>query len=200
MAQRIRFFAAGAAAVLLSGCGQYLGDYAVEGVRIVPELPLPFGREITPYGQYLQVNISSTTSLTAISDKVDGVYVHADFCPLRDSHRLIAFRPVGLGGEDLGLPSSAPQQRSDPDGRYHYRIFVVVAHPMPGVEYSTTAMERPRYDIRTAKRDLCLRLFAPGYNLIPSRSQTIRVSATAISAAVRSNAAQQRRAPEGAGR
>lgn len=171
----------------LSGCGQYLGDYTLEKVEVVRDLPKPFGGEVEGYGEYLAISLASTTSLTAIGDRVDGVYVNADFCPLRDSHQLVALGPVSDNGEDLSLPSAASSLKRHGDGRFWYRIFLVSAHPMPGVQYGKTAMDRPRYDLRTANQDVCLRLFAPGYNLVPSQSQTVTVPAELIAAALRQN-------------
>jgi hypothetical protein len=55
---------------------------------------------------------------------------------------------------------------------------------MPGVHYSKTALGWPRYDLLSANRDVCVRFSAPGYNLIPSKSQTVTVPAEFIVAAL----------------
>ncbi|MGK9234430.1 hypothetical protein KXS07_33935 [Inquilinus limosus] len=170
----------------IGGCGQHLGDYRVETVRVVSGLPQPFGREISAdYREYFEIDLSSATDLTAVAGQVDAVYVHADFCPIRDRHRLIAFGPIGVDGHDLGAPSGSPQQQPQPDGRFHYRFYLVPAHPMPGVDYSATSLEWPRYDLRTSDQDVCLRLFAPGYYLIHPHSSDIRIPARLLGAAVR---------------
>jgi hypothetical protein len=173
-----------ASCVLLSGCGQYLGDYSLEKVAGERELPSSFPKDAQSYGRFVAITLASRTSLTAIGDKLDGVYVDADFCPLKDPHRLVALGPVSEDGSDLSLPSAAAKLKPQADGRFRYRIYLVAAHPVPGVQYSKTAMEWPRYDLLSANRDVCVRLFAPGYNLTPSKSQTVTIPAKLIAAAL----------------
>jgi hypothetical protein len=162
----------------LGGCGQYLGDYQVESVRLVRELPRAY--PVTPYPEYFEIELSSEVDLSAPEAEVEAVYPEADFCPLRDSEGVIVLGPVTDEGQDLVEQFLTRRMRRQPDGRFHYRLFVVAAHPMPGVGYIGEMMERPRYDLRPGRRDLCLRLFTPGYNLIPSRSGTIRVPSTLL--------------------
>jgi hypothetical protein len=97
-----------AGCLLLCGCGQNLGDYSLEKVEVARDLPTSFPKDAQSYGKYLAITLSSTTSLTALGDKVDGVYVDADFCPLRSPDRIVAFGPVSEDGEDLNLPSAVP--------------------------------------------------------------------------------------------
>ena len=170
------------ATLLISGCGQNLGAYAVEAVRVTTDVPLR-ADTAAHYGQLLEVRLRSKTSLTALADEIDGVYVDADFCPLHNAHGVIAFGPFGDDGDDLGLPSAAPALRSGADGDFHYRIYVPVSYR---AEPATKPgqLQLPTYDLRGTKRNLCLRLFAPGYNIIKSRSETIRVPADVISRAL----------------
>jgi len=172
------------ATLILSACGQNLGTYAVEAVRVTTDVPLR-AETAAHYGHFLEVRLASRTSLTALADEIDGVYVDADFCPLRNPDGVIAFGPFGDDGEDLGLSSVAPALRPSADGDFHYRIYVPIAYrsepaTKPG------QIQLPTYDLRTTKRDLCLRLFAPGYNIIKSRSETVRVPANVISSALES--------------
>jgi hypothetical protein len=167
----------------LAGCGQYLGSYAVEEVREVANVPESH-RGSPSYGRYLAIRLASKTSLTSIGKKIYAVYVHADFCPLRHPIGLIAFGPFGYDGEDLSLPANASGLRAGSDGLFRYSLYVVVAYSaqratQPG------ELQLPTYDLDGSNRDICLRLFAPGYNLIKSRSDTIRVPAAMISAALK---------------
>jgi hypothetical protein len=172
--------------LLLTGCGQYLGSYTAESARVVTEVTdSHFGQPSPPYGQYLEVRVASKTSLTSIRRKVDGVYVDADFCPLRNRNGLIAFGPFSDDGRDLSLPSDAGSLHAARDGLFRYRLYVVVAYTAQR-ETSPGQLQLPTYDLRGAKRDLCLRLFAPGFNLIRSRSGTISVPADMISTALKS--------------
>lgn len=170
--------------LLLSGCGQYLGDYSVEKVEVVRVLPASFPIDTQSYGKFLAVTLVSTTSLTALGDKASAVYVEADFCPLQDPGGFVALGPVSEDGRDLSIPSVTAQLKPHKDGRFRYGIYLVPAHPMPGVQYSKTAMERSRYDLGEANRDICVRLFVPGYNLIPSKSETVTIPAKLIKAAL----------------
>lgn len=181
-ARAIPFTLAGS--LLLFGCGQYLGDYSLEKVEVARVLPTSFPNDAQSYGKFLAITLASTTSLTSLGGKVSAVYVEADFCPFRAPDGLVALGPVSEDGRQLNLPSTAPQLKPHRDGRFRYRIYLVPAHPMPGVKYSQTAMERPRYDLGEANRDVCVRLFAPSYNLIPSKSETVTIPAKLIEAAL----------------
>lgn len=137
-----------------------------------------------PYGRYLEIRLASKTSLTSIGREVDAVYVDADLCPFRNTHGLIAFGPYSDDGRDLGGPSDAAPLGPGKDGLFRYRLYVVVAYKAERVT-QPGQFQLPTYDLNTSNRDLCLRLFAPGYNLIKSRSDTIRVPAKMISTALR---------------
>ena len=171
---------------VLPSCGQYLGDYTLEKVEVVRDLPASFPKDADSYGKYLAITLASTTNVTAFGHNVDGLYVDADFCPIRDPYRLIALGPVSDEGRDLSLPSAVPNLKPGEDGRFRYRIYLVPAHPMPDVQYSKTALEWPHYNLLAAERDVCVRFFAPGYNLKPSRSQTVTIPAKLIEAALAS--------------
>jgi hypothetical protein len=175
--------------LLLTGCGQNLGSYIVESIQVVTEIPKSrfsasspsYGP--SPYGQYLEIRIASKTSLTSIGRKLDAVYVDADFCPLRNRDGVIAFPPFSDDRQDLSEPSDASALRAGRDGLFQYRVYVVVAYTAQRAKPGQ--FQLPTYDLLRTHRDLCLRLFAPGYNLIKSRSDTIRVPADMIAAALR---------------
>lgn len=184
--RRVRSISLVLGTLLLTGCGQYLGSYTPESARVVTDMPNShFGQPSPPYGQYLEIRVASKTSLTSIEKKADGIYVDADFCPLRNRNGLIAFGPFSDDGRDLSLPSDAGSLHAGRDGLFRYRLYVVVAYTAQRVT-SSGQLQLPTYDLRGAKRDLCLRLFAPGYNLIKSRSGTISVPADMISEALKS--------------
>ncbi|MEO6360456.1 MAG: hypothetical protein ABIO43_07795 [Sphingomicrobium sp.] len=180
-----RLLAAICLVLQLAACGEHLGDYSVETVKLVTDTSIPAEHRPSPtYGEYLEIQLASQTNLVEIGDKLDGVYVDADSCPLHDPNGFIAFGPFGDDGQDLGVPSAAPALRVHRDGRSRYRIFLAVGYrgrpaTKPG------QIELPTYDLRNANRDVCLRLSAPGYNLIKSRSDTIRVPVSVIAAALK---------------
>jgi len=167
----------------LTGCGQHLGSYAVEQVRVVTEIPQSFFSPSPSYGRYLEIRVASKMSLTSIGRNV-AVYIDADFCPLRNRNGLIAFGPYSNDEEDLGLPGDATALKAGRDGLFRYRLYVSVAY---GGQRPTGPgqLQLPTYDLKLSNRDLCLRLFAPGYNLIKSRSETIRVPAEMVSTALK---------------
>ena len=170
----------------LSGCGQHLGSYAVEAVQVVPEVPKShYGPSSSSYGRYLDVLIASKTNLTSFGTNVDAIYVDADFCPLRNTHGLIAFGPYSGQRQDVSLPSIAGALHAGGDGLFRYRLYVVVAYRAQRHASEPGQIPLPTYDLLSANRDICLRLFAPVYNLIKSRSDTIRVPASMISAAIK---------------
>jgi hypothetical protein len=172
-----------AGSAILASCGQPLGEYEIEAIDVTDGAPMPLGVRSPSYGQFLRIELSSEISLTAISDNIDGVYAHADFCPFSDSYSLSTFGPFSSDNTDLGVPSSAQPLQRGPDGKFHYNVFIVPAHPMPGVTYSKSALEREPYDIWADGRDVCLKFDAPGYNIFPSESRMIRISYEQIEAA-----------------
>ena len=173
--------------IAVSSCGQPLGDYKVEAVTLTGNAPLPEGVRATNYGRYLKIELTSETSLTAISDQIDGVYAHADFCPLSDPYFLTTFGPFSGHDADLGMPSFAESLERGSDGKFHYNVYIVPRHPMPDVDYSRTASARETYDLGASNRDICLRFDAPGYDIIKSKSETIRIPYEAISEALSSD-------------
>jgi hypothetical protein len=176
------------ATLLLTGCGQYLGDYAVEVVRVVPDIPPSHQGSPSPsYGRYLEISVASKTNLTSIGEKVDAVYVDADFCPLRNPNGVIAFGPYSDEKQDLRLPGDANAIKAGKDGLYRYRLYVAVAYRAQRVT-EPGQLQLPTYDLQLSNRDLCLRLFAPGYNLIPSQSKIIKVPAEVVVSALRKGA------------
>lgn len=169
--------------LLLSGCSQNLGSYGLETVSVTSDVPIP-AETAAHYGRFVEVILSSNTSLTAISEELDAVYVGADFCPLRDPNGVITFGPFDATGLDLGLPSAAPAMQPDSDGKFRYRIYLPIAYRAKQVT-QPGQIQLPTYDLRETESDLCLQLFAPGYNIIQSRSNIIRVPASVISEAQR---------------
>jgi hypothetical protein len=180
-----RFILVLATLLPVTGCGQYLGDYAVEDVRVVPDIPPSHAGSPSPgYGAYLEVRLASKTNLTSIPPNVDAVYVDADFCPLRNGNGLIAFGPYSDDKQDLGLLSDAKPASAGRDGLFRYRLYVAVAYRAQRVT-EPGQLQLPTYDLEANNRDLCLRLFAPGYDLIKSRSETIRVPAAMVALALK---------------
>lgn len=172
-----------ATSLFLSGCGKDLGTYGLEMVGVASDVPIPT-KTAAQYDQFVEIVLSSNTSLTAISEELDAVYVDADFCPLRKTKGVITFGPFDENGLDLGLPSAASAMQPDIDGKFRYRIYLPIAYrakqaARPG------QIQLPTYDLRETDRDLCVQLFAPRYNIVQSRSNIIRVPASAISKAQR---------------
>jgi hypothetical protein len=130
----------------------------------------------------LEIRVASKTNLTSIGQRIDAVYVDADFCPLRNRNGLIAFGPYSDEKQDLGLPRDANALKVGADGLYRYRLYVVVAYRAQRVT-EPGQLQLPTYNLQVSNRDLCLRLFAPGYNLIKSQSKIIKVPAEVVASA-----------------
>lgn len=136
------------------------------------------------YGEYLEISFSSKTDVAALVHGGD-LYFHAGYCPFGDhSDRLTAFGPF-TDGKEITAGQQLSAERDPVDGRYHYTGYLLPAYPMPGVSYSSTNLGRKHYDLRVKRQDVCFRLDAPGYNLIPSRSKTVRIPPQEIVAALR---------------
>jgi hypothetical protein len=159
------------ATLLLVGCGQDLGAYAVEAARVTTDVPLR-AEMAAHYGQFLEVRVASRTSLTALADEIDGVYVDADFCPLRNRDGVIAFGPFDDKGEDLGLPCKAPALRPSANGDFHYRFYVPIAYRAePATKPGQSQL--PTYDLRKQKSEpprVCRRPLVVSYAAISMMS------------------------------
>jgi hypothetical protein len=182
---RLRFITVLPAMALgLGACGDYLGEYEVEEVRLVREIPSdasPTGEPL-PYRQYIRVELSSGANLNA-AETGPGLYTDADFCPLRNPHRIIAFGPLASDGKAVeSWNRSGGLSPDNRDGRYHYFVYVVPNSPPRKLLRNSTDVIR-EYDLRAGGHDLCLRFFVPGYNIIASRSGTVRIAARLIATA-----------------
>jgi hypothetical protein len=111
----------------LSACGDHLGDYRAEDVRMVREIPphLSVTGMLPPYPQYVRIELSSQANLN-LAETGAGLYTEADFCPLREGNRMIAFGPAASDGKAveswLRTGGLTPDRR---DGRFHYFVYVV---------------------------------------------------------------------------
>jgi hypothetical protein len=167
-------------ALWLSACGDHLGEYQLEDVRVVRNIPAVAldGRNPPSTSDYLRIELSSNSSLYA-ANTGPGLYTDADFCPLRNPHRLIAFGPIARDGTAVEEYKRDDELRRESDGRYHYFVYLAPTSP-PRKLFDNSKDLIPAYDVRTQGRDLCLRFFVPGYNIIPSRSDTMRIPAETL--------------------
>ncbi|CAA9526459.1 MAG: hypothetical protein AVDCRST_MAG31-1975 [uncultured Sphingomonas sp.] len=169
--------------VCLSGCGDYLGEYRLEDVRLTNELPADAldGKFVPDGRQFFRVELSSDTSLYA-AETGPGLYTDADFCPLSNPHRLIAFGPVASDEKAVEDYRRERELKPSGDGRYHYFVYLV-PRSAPRKLISNSDDIIPAYNLTDANRDICVRFFVPGYNIIKSRSSTVKVPADRLSAA-----------------
>lgn len=188
--RRAAFFAL---ALGLSACGDHLGTYKLEDVRVVQQLPQRNTPDwpAYPYSQYLRIELSSEFNLNT-ANTGPGLYTDADFCPLRDPNRLIAFGPVA--NDELPVESWKRQQRLAPDrrdGRYHYFVYVVPSSSQRKL-FTNSTDQIPAYDLRHDQRPICIRFFVPGYNIIKSRSDAVEIPAQSIARALSSSSVMAR--------
>lgn len=170
--------------LLLNACGEHLGEYQFEDVRLVHSLPLAAvdGKSTQPGWEYLRVELSSRTSLYA-AQTGPGLYADADFCPLRDQNRLIVFGPVATDGNAVEDWKRNGTLTPDPrDNRYHYFVYLVASSP-PRKLFANLGLAMPAYDLRGQKQDVCLRFHIPGYNISPSRSDVVLIPADKLASA-----------------
>lgn len=164
----------------LSACGDHLGEYRVEQVQLVDNVPAEAvdGRRLPSGSDYFRIALSSETSLNA-KDTGPGLYTEADYCPIRDSNRLIPFGPIANDGKPVEEYRRREKLERGADGRYHYLVYISASSPARKL-FTNSEDVIPAYDLRQSKRDLCLRFFVPGYNITPSQSRTVRISAEAL--------------------
>jgi len=139
-----------------------------------------------PYSEYLRIELSSEFNLNA-AHTGPGLYTDADFCPLSNADQIIAFEPVA--SDELAVEDWRRGKGLSPDSRdrrYHYFVYVVPSSP-PRKLYSNSEDQIPGYDLRRQRSDLCFRFYVPGYNIIPSRSDTVRVPVEVLARALASH-------------
>lgn len=183
--RRYAFAASAITLCALAGCGEYLGDYKVQDVRLVRAKPLgdePSGPN-PPYPRYLRVELASTSSLYT-AHTGPGLYTKADFCPYGDGDGLIAFGPQATDGHAVeDWKRHAPLQRDKRDGLYHYFVYIVPSSPARK-PFANSESTIAGYDIFSQRRSICVRFFVPGYNITASRSNTVEIRAETLSQAL----------------
>jgi len=166
----------------LSACGQNLGTYSLAGLSKTDDLPEAFKRSSGydgHYGQFLRVELESSANINEF-DTGSGLYADAGDCPIQKHGSVVAFGPFDLSGEEVGAGHSPSQLEPANDGFFHYLVYLVTA---------VTAQTGPNgftpYDLSRERKDMCLRLYSPGYHITPSRSHTVRIPAAEIARALR---------------
>ena len=170
----------------LAACGDYLGDYRLEDVRLVEDVPAVAteGMKYRRPSQYIRIELSSEASLYA-ANTGPGLYADVDFCPLKNPDQMIAFGPVAA--DEKAVESWKRDDVLKPDARdqrYHYFVYVVPSSP-PRKIFANSKDETAGYDLRKQMQDVCVRFFVPGYNITASRSNMIEIPANAIEGAFR---------------
>ncbi|MER9062070.1 hypothetical protein [Mesorhizobium sp. M0698] len=128
--------------------------------------PTSLGKQL-PYGEYFNVEVSSTIDITQYLERSsrEHVYLLARLCPAsgqKDS-KVIAFGPF------------------ETRQRQQYDIYLVARHPESGIRYSDTFLaEFGAYDLKRDKRDVCIKFSAPGYPAAV-QSEELRVPAEVFS-------------------
>lgn len=159
-----------------------LGDFKVERVEFVPEMP-PFGHS-WERSNYLKIALSSSRKL---SDDYPTYWVGvgADFCPLEDDRKLISLGVVDDRGISVDKDEREPVKKFS-DGLYHYQVFVVPAHPLPGKDLDDYAFPpqgeyaQQKYNIVENGNDICLQVVGGDHYHVFARSAIIRVDFKAI--------------------
>src|SRR6186713_1851490 len=79
----------------LASCGDHLGDYRLEDVRLIEAIPqiADAGMKYQRPSEYVRIELSSEASLYA-ANTGSGLYADVDFCPLKNPDQMIAFGPV----------------------------------------------------------------------------------------------------------
>jgi hypothetical protein len=186
---RATFSAALTLALFLTACGDHLGTYDLEEVRQVEAAPAIAvdGRKTPSASRYFKIQLSSGTNLYA-ANTGPGLYTDADFCPLRDPNRLIAFGPIASDGKAVEDYKREDALKPGPDGRYHYFVYLASSSARRKL-FDNSEDFMPAYDIGQRPKDVCIRFFVPGYNIVPSRSDIMRIPANKLVAAARKGAA-----------
>lgn len=179
-----RLIATSLATVALAGCGPSLGSYEVTDVQqvdVVPEtedfvMPGKSGE----FGPFLQIDLRSDFDLAA--DVVGDTYALKIDCGMSGKEDRMIFGPFAAGDPPTELYDSRPSVKRDAQGLARYVVFLpVTTDDRQG--HSGAAMQ-PGYDVVAVPGDLCLKIIQTGYFITESRSDTIRIPATAVQNAI----------------
>ncbi len=179
-------------ASIVAGCGKSLGEYRLDAADIVSlsALPTDANHEISfPYresSKFIRITFSSDSDLEQLI-RGYGLYIDADFCPQKETFLIRTLGPFYSGQSrysSRGDASQPPLYRHPPrdpaTGRFIYTAYMFSGRPMPGER--ATQVIAP-YDLRTAHRDVCVKLESPGGYMLPQTSMGFVVPGSAIDAA-----------------
>jgi hypothetical protein len=168
--------------------GEQIDGVRIESIAHVAETPELFGTRpgYPGYGRYLQIEFSAPARLAEAIEQSDGFYPEVGFCPLSKESKVIALGPDLPDGREMPLGDIAIPL--DSLNRFRYRLFVVPAHPMPGVNYAASFDQR-RYDLASDPRPLCVKLESTGFKFERVRTNTIEIPASVIAKALSASAA-----------
>lgn len=189
-------------AIFVTGCGPYLGDHKFQEAEIVDiqflEQVDPNFSHGLPMSELFRIVFTSTTDLEAASEG-HSLYIDADFCPFKDRRGIGVIGPYYDDKSRYGPIRES--RRQDKDGRvvifvesdnispkvnertgeFIYTAYVIPYRNPPRFKGGGNIILNP-YDIRTDNRDICFRLFSPGYYITPSQSNIFRISRSEIDA------------------
>jgi hypothetical protein len=183
-------------AVLLSSAGlcaalgycvtrsvEQIDGIRIESIADVAETPALFGTRpgYPGYGRYLQLEFSAPARLAEAIEQSDGFYPKVGFCPLTKESKVLALGPHLPDGRDMPLGDVA--MPLDSQNRLRYRLFVVPAHPMPGVKYAAGFDQQP-YDLASDQRPLCMKLESTGFKFERVQTNTIEIPASVLAKAL----------------
>ncbi len=193
--------------LLVSLCrGPHLGSYRFENARLVDSAALAAidadHPAVATTSSLIRIEFTSDQDLeTTSGGSGSGLYVHADFCPGHEEHRLLVLGPYYNDRSPYGR--SREVERTLPDGRkqvvmvpvddphptrnprtnrYLYTAYIV---PSPPARDTHTGATFHPYDLRREVRNLCLWIDHPGYYLTRSQSDVFVIPGAAIAAALR---------------
>lgn len=171
----------------LGACGDHLGSYRVDDVRLVHEFPVAkdgfddIADIASHYPNFIRVAVSSSFNLSK-ADTGAGLYTDADFCPLNNA-QIVAFEPRASDGGFVDGWRRKSALTADPrDGLFHYYVYIAQAAPPRRIVTNPTEMYAA-YDLKTGNRPVCFRFMVPGYTIGGSKSDIVVISADALSKA-----------------
>jgi len=150
----------------------------IESIKAVAERPDLFPgthpESLPGYGRYIQIDLSAPARLAEAREGFDGIYPKVELCPPGPPIKVVALGPDLPDGREFPLtPKDIPRAS---DGRIHFRLLVVPAHPMPGVKYARPD-DRAPYNLATDARPLCVAIESVGFEFERIRTNRIVIPA-----------------------
>ena len=164
-----------AIALVLTACGPDLGEHQFQDAEMASQLPAHINHSRKDIG-YVVPRFHTERNLN--SAELNALYAQASACPFDEAALLPAFGPFTDDRARLYLPTGERDA-----AHTSYLVYLPIEGEIYGELENGRTPEIGRFDLRTGKWDLCVRVEHTGFPMATS-TEPITIPRSAISAAI----------------